>query len=213
MASQDIKFTVFKGSPSGDIVQSETTRPPLAGDQVQVSITASGLCGGDLIFKGNDVLFSSLSIPINANYLPQMVLGHEGIGVVAATGPDVRKLKKGDRVGWGFLQDACGSCQQCFDGTETFCPERKMYGRADLEQGSFAYGIVKKEARLFKIPSELSDGEAAPLMCAGATTYNVFDTYGVKPTDRVGVIGIGGLGHLAIQVCLKQHSATERSLG
>ena len=110
-------------------------------------------------------------------------------------------LKRGDRVGWGFLQDTCGHCMQCLDGSETFCPERKMYGRADLDQGSLAYGIIKKECRLFKIPSELSDEEAAPLMCAGATVFNVLDTYGAKPTDRVGVVGIGGLGHLAVQVC------------
>ena len=129
-----------------------------------------------------------------------MVLGHEGVGIVAAVGPGVRKLKKGDRVGWGFLQGTCGHCHQCLDGTETFCAERKMYGRADLDQGSLAYGIVKPEAWLFQIPPSLSDEEAAPLMCAGATVFNVFDTYGVKPTDRIGVIGIGGLGHLAVQV-------------
>ena len=135
-----------------------------------------------------------------------MVLGHEGVGVVTATGPTVRTLKRGDRVGWGFLQDTCGHCTQCLDGTETFCPERKMYGRADLDQGSLAYGIVKKEARLFKISSELSDEEAAPLMCAGATVFNVLDTYGAKPTDRVGVVGIGGLGHLAVQVCQRDYA-------
>ena len=135
-----------------------------------------------------------------------MVLGHEGAGVVIATGPEAHKLKKGDRVGWGFLQDTCGHCQQCLDGTETFCPERKMYGQADLDQGSLAYAIVKKEARMFKIPDELKDEEAAPLMCAGATVFNVLDTYGAKPTDKVGVIGIGGLGHLAIKVCWSNHT-------
>ncbi|CAD6443119.1 6153d87d-ba3a-47df-b04b-a2fd6bef792e [Sclerotinia trifoliorum] len=78
-----------------------------------------------------------------------------------------------------------------------------MYGRADLDQGSLAYRIVKKESRLFPIPKELSDEEAAPLMCAGATVFNVLDTYRAKPTDRVGVIGVGGLGHLAIQFASK----------
>lgn len=57
-----------------------------------------------------------------------MILGHEGVGIILGTGPDVRRLKKGDRVGWGFLQDTCNYCQQCLDSTETFCPERKMYG-------------------------------------------------------------------------------------
>ena len=130
-----------------------------------------------------------------------MVLGHEGVGIVAAIGPSVHTLRKGDRVGWGFLQETCGHCTQCLEGTESFCPERKMYGHADLDQGSLAYGIVKKEASLFQIPSELSDEEAAPLMCAGATVFNVFSTHGVRATDRVGVVGIGGLGHLAVQVC------------
>ena len=129
-----------------------------------------------------------------------MVLGHEGVGVVAAVGPAVRELKTGDRVGWGFLQDTCGHCLQCLDGAETFCPERKMYGRADLDQGSLAYGMVKKEARLFKIGPELSDEEAGPLMCAGATVFNALDTYGLRPTHKVGVVGFGGLGHLAVQV-------------
>jgi D-arabinose 1-dehydrogenase-like Zn-dependent alcohol dehydrogenase len=201
-------FTVFKGS-EGNIIQSETTRPALTGNQVLVAVTASGLCGGDLIFRGNDasiLVFQAATYNINANPRLQMVLGHEGVGVVAATGPDATILKKGDRVGWGFLQDVCGNCQQCTEKTDNFCPERKMYGYADLDQGSLAYGIVKKETRLFAIPTELSDEEAAPLMCAGATVFNVFDTYGIKSTDRVGVVGLGGLGHLAIPVRIREDS-------
>ncbi|KAF7896121.1 hypothetical protein EAF00_006136 [Botryotinia globosa] len=181
-----IVFTVFKGSKAGDIIESDSKRPALSGDQVLISVSASGLCGGDLLFKYND-----------------MTLGHEGVGVVVATGPEVQSLTKSARVGWGFLQDTCGKCKQCDCGTDVFCSERKMYGRSDLDQGSLAYGIVKKESRLFLIPKELSDEEAAPLMCAGATCFNVLDTYDVKPTDRIGVIGVGGLGHLAIQFALK----------
>jgi len=75
---------------------------------------------------------------------------------------------------------------------------------ADLDQGSLAYGVIKKESRIFKIPNELSDEEAAPLVCAGATVFNVLDTYGAKPTDCVGVVDIGGLGHLAVQVCQRE---------
>ena len=76
-----------------------------------------------------------------------------------------------------------------------------MYGRADLEQGSLAHAIVKREGGVFRIPDELKDEEAAPLMCAGATVFNVLSTQGVRSTDRVGVVGVGGLGHLGIQVC------------
>ena len=128
------------------------------------------------------------------------MLGHEGIGIVAATGPEVRKLKKGDRVGWGYQHDCCGECQQCLKGTETFCAERQMYGDADLDQGSLAYGAVWREAFLFHIPDAISDEDAAPLMCGGATVFNVLDLYKIEPTSKVGIIGVGGLGHLAIQV-------------
>jgi len=184
--SDSIKYATFRGSPTGEIIPAETTRPLLTADEVLVSVSASGLCGGDLIFKKND-----------------MVLGHEGVGVVAAVGPAVKRLKKGDRVGWGFLQDSCGNCTECLDGTEVFCPERKMYGTTDLDQGSFATGMVKREDRLLQIPDALSDEEAAPLMCAGATVFNALDTYAAKPTQTIGVIGIGGLGHLAIQFASK----------
>lgn len=198
--STGVKFRTFRGGPSG-LSEAETTRPCLSGNEVLISITASGLCGGDLIFKGNDVCLVRY---IHSEILTccQMVLGHEGVGTVIDAGPNVSRLSKGDRVGWGFLQDSCGHCRQCLDGAETFCPERKMYGSADLDQGSFAFGIVKKEDRIFAIPKELSDEEAAPLMCAGATVFNALDTYSAKPSQTIGVIGIGGLGHLAIQVSL-----------
>ncbi|KAH8600046.1 chaperonin 10-like protein [Bisporella sp. PMI_857] len=151
----------------GEIIQSQTTRPALTGDHVLVAVTASRLCGRDLLFRDNDAR-------------------HEGIGVVAATGPDIIAFKKGDRVGWGFLQDTGGHCPQCTGKTDNSCPEHKIYGRADLDQGSVAYGTINKEARLFTIPKELSNEEVAPLMCAGATVFNVLDTYGVKSIDRVG---------------------------
>ncbi|KAL6707251.1 hypothetical protein ACN47E_004239 [Coniothyrium glycines] len=175
-------FTVYKGSKEGKIVKATTTRPDLQGDQVLVKVTASGLCGTDEHYKNAD-----------------MALGHEGTGVVEAVGPNVKHLKKGDRVGWGYEHDSCGSCNQCLTGQETYCPERQMYGAADLDQGSFASHAVWREAFLFALPANLSDAEAAPLMCGGATVFNALYTYGVKPTDRVGVIGVGGLGHLAIQ--------------
>lgn len=123
-----------------------------------------------------------------------MVLGHEGVGIVEATGPDCKVLKKGDRVGWGYEHDCCGHCQQCLGGTETYCPERQMYGEADLDQGSFAHGAVWKEAFLFKIPDGLSDEAAAPLQCGGATVFNALYSYDIKPTETVGVMGVGGLG-------------------
>jgi D-arabinose 1-dehydrogenase-like Zn-dependent alcohol dehydrogenase len=181
-----VSFTVYKGSKDGSIVKSSTSKSDLTGDQVLLRVTASGLCGTDEHYRTQD-----------------MVLGHEGCGVVEAVGPAVRHLKKGDRVGWGYEHDSCGTCDWCLSGRETFCSERAMYGFADLDQGSFATHAVWKEAFLFPLPGELTDEEAAPLMCGGATVFNALHMYDIQPTSRVGVIGIGGLGHLAIQFAAK----------
>jgi D-arabinose 1-dehydrogenase-like Zn-dependent alcohol dehydrogenase len=95
-----------------------------------------------------------------------MVLGHEGVGVVEAVGPEVKYLKKGDRVGWGYENDSCGHCQECLQGSETFCAKRELYGGANLDQGSFASGAVWREAFLHLIPDNMSDEVAAPLVRA-----------------------------------------------
>ncbi|KAK6866378.1 chaperonin 10-like protein [Apiospora arundinis] len=174
-------FTVFKGAKDGNPVKATTTRPDeLKGDQVFMRITASGLCGTDLHYKTVD-----------------MALGHEGVGVVEEVGPEVKGLKKGDRVGWGYEHDCCSRCQECLKGNETYCPSRAMYGYADLDQGSFGTHAVWREAFLFKIPDGLTDEAAAP--CSAAALP--FGT--LCPTETVGIMGVGGLGHLAIQFAAK----------
>ncbi|KAK5115310.1 hypothetical protein LTR62_001510 [Meristemomyces frigidus] len=178
-------FTVFKGTKNG-IEQTKTEKPELKGDQVLLKVTASGLCGTDLHYKNAD-----------------MVLGHEGVGIVMELGPETTYLKKGDRVGWGYEHTSCGHCQQCLKGNETFCPERAMYGFADLDQGSFAHGAVWREAFLFPIPEGMSDEVAAPLQCGGATVFNALHQFNTQPTEVVGIMGVGGLGHLAIQFAAK----------
>lgn len=178
-------YTVYKGSESGKIVKGETTRE-LKGDAVLVKVTASGLCGTDEHYKKQD-----------------MALGHEGAGVVEDVGPGVTYLKKGDRVGWGYEHNSCGNCEYCLTGREQYCPDREMYGMHNLDQGSFASHGVWREAFLFRIPDEITDAEAAPLMCGGATVFNALTSANVKPTDRVAIMGVGGLGHLAIQFASK----------
>ncbi|KAF2008899.1 GroES-like protein [Aaosphaeria arxii CBS 175.79] len=179
-------YTVYKGTKDGKIVQSTTERPGLKDGEVLVRITASGVCGTDEHYRTVD-----------------MVLGHEGAGVVEEVGPNVHRLKKNDRVGWGYQHNSCESCEWCLTGRETYCPERAMYGFADLDQGSFAERAIWREAFLFKLPDALGDKEAAPLMCGGATVWNALRMYNIQPTDRVGVMGVGGLGHLAIQFASK----------
>ncbi|KAJ5734989.1 uncharacterized protein N7483_000114 [Penicillium malachiteum] len=180
-----IEFTVYKGSEEG-IKEDVTRKEDLERDYVLVRVTHSGVCGTDLHYKAKD-----------------MVLGHEGAGVVEATGPDANILKKGDRVGWGFEHDCCGHCRPCLTGWETLCRKRKLYGEADFDQGSFATHAVWREGFLFKIPDAIKSEDAAPLMCGGSTVFNALHVAQVRPYARVGIVGIGGLGHLAIQFASK----------
>ncbi|KPI40019.1 putative formaldehyde dehydrogenase AdhA [Cyphellophora attinorum] len=179
-------FEVFQSTSDGRITQRETTKPDLTGDQVLVKISASGVCGTDLHYRTSGI-----------------VLGHEGVGTVIAIGPNCSQLQLGVRVGWGYIHDSCGHCQSCLAGREVYCPDVKMYGQDDHDQGSFAHQAVWREAFLFELPEALQDAEAAPLMCAGATIWNAIETYNIRGGQCVGVSGVGGLGHLAIQFAAK----------
>lgn len=177
--------TVFKGSQEG-VARKHTANKPdeLKGDFVLVRVTASGVCGTDLHYKTQD-----------------MVLGHEGAGIVEAVGPTVKYLKPGTRVGWGYETDSCEHCQECLQGAEVFCPERALYGVKNLDQGSFASHAVVREAFLHLIPDAINDVDAAPLQCGGATVFTAL--LEAKPGETVGIMGVGGLGHLAIQFASK----------
>ncbi|KAJ5699143.1 hypothetical protein N7462_001148 [Penicillium macrosclerotiorum] len=181
-----LEFNVFKGSPNGSIRQEKIHRGELQRDEIFLRITHSGVCFTDVHYRHND-----------------MALGHEGTGIVEAIGPAAQILKKGDRVGWGYEHDCCGHCRQCLTGWETLCPERKMYAMADLDQGSFATHAVWREAFLFKIPENMDNEDAGPLMCGGSTVFNALHVAQVRSTARVGIVGVGGLGHLAIQFAAK----------
>lgn len=101
-------------------------------------------------------------------------------------------------MGWGYVHDFCGRCAACLDGHEQYCRARRVYGFHDLDQGSAAAAAVWPEHALAAVPDALPGVAAAPLMCAGATVFAVYDQFAVRPTDRVGVVGLGGLGHLAV---------------
>ncbi|KAJ6521940.1 chaperonin 10-like protein [Mycena vulgaris] len=180
-----IESTTFKGSDQG-IVQTTSRLDGPTGNQVLVKITHSGICGTDEHFKHSD-----------------MVLGHEGVGIVQELGDSVTGLQIGDVVGWGYTHKTCGTCEECLLGKDQYCPTREQYGVHNLHQGSFGSHAVWDASFLFKIPAGLAPEDAAPLMCGGATVYGVIESYNIRPSDRVGVVGIGGLGHLAIQFLAK----------
>ncbi|KAJ6439361.1 NADP-dependent alcohol dehydrogenase [Purpureocillium lavendulum] len=191
-------FTVFKGAEDGKPKKSTTTKPDkLEGDNVLLRVTASGVCGTDLHYGT-----SSADHRLHQQLTQDMVLGHEGVGVVEDVGPDVKFLRKGQRVGWGYETNSCGHCMECLQGEETFCPDRVMYGSPQTrDQGSFGTSAVWREAFLFPIPDSLSDADAAPLQCGGATVFTALQ--GIRSGETVGVMGVGGLGHLAIQFAAK----------
>ncbi|KAF7289570.1 hypothetical protein HMN09_01319000 [Mycena chlorophos] len=184
--SGNIEYTVFKGSADGTVVQATTTRAPPAAKEVLLRITHSGICGTDEHYIHTD-----------------MALGHEGIGVVEQIGSGVSNVSVGDIVGWGYTHKTCGKCESCLRGHDQYCIDKEEYASHDLHQGSFGTHAIWDEDFVYKIPAGLELETAAPLMCAGATIFNIIECYNVRPTDRVAVVGMGGLGHLAIQFLAK----------
>ncbi|KAF7715777.1 Zinc-type alcohol dehydrogenase [Penicillium ucsense] len=177
-----VTFDVFRGSKEGKIVADKTTRT-LGHNEVFIETTHSGLCGTDEHFLHSG-----------------QVLGHEGVGVVRQVGRDVTNVKVGARVGFGYTHYVCGTCEKCLSGWDQYCENKKEYGSHDHDLGSFGHGVVWDAGCVVPIPDNYDSADAAPLMCAGATVWTCLTEYGVRPTDRVAVMGIGGLGHLAIKL-------------
>ncbi|ODM24002.1 hypothetical protein SI65_01592 [Aspergillus cristatus] len=173
-----ITFDVFRGSPEGRVV-ADTVTKTLEHNEVFIETVASGLCGTDEHFlKSNQVL------------------GHEGVDFVRAVGPGVTSVKIGDRVGFGFTHSICSTCDNCV----AVLPNVRQYGMNDFDNGSFSYGAVWDANCVFRIPDGLDFVHAAPLMCAAATVWTTLTRYGMRPADRVGIMGVGGLGHVAIKL-------------
>lgn len=172
---------------------------PLRPKDVTIKVECCGICGSDVhTLRGN---WGPL-------LRPDLVVGHEVVGTVVHTGNDVKNFKRGDRVGLGARCTACMKCQRCKEGNEQYCKfNTGTYNAEDpfagnyVTQGGYANYIRGHEHFIFPIPEELKLEEAAPLMCAGLTVYSpLVRALGNDAKGKtVGVIGIGGLGHLAIQ--------------
>ncbi len=162
--------------------------PAPGAGQVLVAVVASGVCHTDLHAINGDW-------PVKPT-LP-FIPGHEGAGYVSALGAGVTSLKEGDRVGVPWLHSACGACDPCLTGWETLCPAQQNTGYS--VNGAFAEYVVAPAAYVGRIPDKLGFADAAPILCAGVTTYKGLKETEVRPGQWVVVSGIGGLGHVAVQ--------------
>lgn len=169
-------------------------RQPTASD-VQIEILYCGVCHSDLHFVRNEWGFTQYPA----------VAGHEIIGRVTAVGSAVKKFKVGEVVGVGCLVDSCRTCPECRAGLEQFCPDFTMtYGSTDKHfntptLGGYSQGIVVTEDFVLRIPANLDPAAAAPLLCAGITTYSPLRRWKVGPGQKVGIVGLGGLGHMGVK--------------
>ena len=169
--------------------------PELLPGQVRVKVEACGLCHTDIHAANGDW-------PIKPT--PPFIPGHEGVGIVTelaagelAVGDRTHKVTVGDRVAMPWLGYACGSCNYCVDGWETLCHAQKMMGYTiNGALGEYATAYARY---VVKVPEGIDPLDAAPLTCAGVTTYKAVKVAGTRSSDFVAVFGVGGLGHLAIQ--------------
>ncbi len=156
-------------------------------EQVEIDVLACGICHSDLSMLHNEWRISAYPL----------VPGHEVVGRIARTGGNVKHLKVGDTVGLGWFSGSCMTCDQCMSGSHNLCGsnEQTMVGRF----GGFADKVRCNAEWATLLPPGLDARKAGPLFCGGITVFNPIVEFDVRPTDRVGVIGIGGLGHLALQ--------------
>jgi uncharacterized zinc-type alcohol dehydrogenase-like protein len=159
---------------------------PLGAEDVEVAVEHCALCYSDLSVLNND--WGNSQYPA--------ILGHEVVGRVTAVGSNAKELKVRQRVGVGWFSGSCMHCRQCMSGSHHLCPQ--VQPTIVGHRGGFATHIRSHWAWTFPLPEKLNFAEAGPLLCGGITVFAPLAMY-AKPTDRVGIIGIGGLGHMAVK--------------
>ena len=173
--------------PGGELKAFEYELGPLGDHQVDIKVEYCGICHSDLSMLDND--FGLTQYPF--------VPGHEIVGRVDAIGANAKGVTVGQRVGLGWYAGSCMTCEWCMSGNHNLCPSPEMtiIGR----HGGFADKVRAEAALVVPLPEQIEAETAGPLFCAGITVFNPLVQLDIKPTDRVGVIGIGGLGHLALR--------------
>ena len=180
----------------GPVVPMAIERRGLRNDDVAVRISHCGICHSDLHMARNDWGMT----------LYPLVPGHEIVGTVTGVGSDVTRFRPGDRVAVGCLVDSCRQCEACLRGEEQFCAEgmTMTYSSPDRRDGVITCGgysdhILVRQEFVCSLPDGLDQARAAPLLCAGITTYSPLRRFGVGPGKKVGVAGLGGLGHMGVK--------------
>ena len=181
---------VSKANGTFEVVERNTLPEPSEG-QVRIKVQACGICHGDSITKQG--LFHGIQYP--------RVPGHEIAGIIDEIGKNVSNWQRGQRVAVGWHGGHCGECISCRRGDFVMCKFAQVPGISFY--GGYSDYVIAPTVALAQIPKELSYTEAAPLMCAGITTYNALRNSGARVGDVVAILGIGGLGHLGIQFASK----------
>ena len=181
---------VSKANGTFEVVERNTLPEPSEG-QVRIKVQACGICHGDSITK--QALFPGIQYP--------RVPGHEIAGIIDEIGKNVSNWQRGQRVAVGWHGGHCGECVSCRRGDFVMCKFAQVPGIS--YDGGYSDYVIAPTVALAQIPKELSYTEAAPLMCAGITTYNALRNSGARVGDVVAILGIGGLGHLGIQFASK----------
>ncbi len=193
----------------------EFNRREIGDNDVAIDIKYCGVCHSDIHQVRNE--WSNSKFP--------MVPGHEITGIVTSVGKKVKNFKKGDKAGVGCLVDSCNECRECKDGLEQYCPSPVFtYNSVEKDgktptHGGYSTKIVVNEHFVLRIPNNLALDAAAPLLCAGITTYSPLRHWKTSPGKKVAVIGLGGLGHMAVklahamgaEVSVLSHSAKKQS--
>ena len=185
-------YRVMQVAKPGVLEWAERPTPVPEADEVLVAVEACGICGADV---------SDIERPDPAGPLPR-VPGHEVVGRIVAAGVDaLTSWRLGQRVGIGRLGGHCNACRQCRQGNFQLCLDQSVVGRS--VDGGYAEMMLARSTGLVAIPEALSSEDAAPILCAGLATFNALKKCGAEPGDVVAILGIGGLGHLAVQYARK----------
>lgn len=174
------------------LVIEDVPRPLLEANEVLIQVEACGVCHSDLhVADGDWPQFASIT------KMP-LILGHEIAGKVVEKDDAVREFQIGDRVGMPWIYWTCGECEFCHEGNENLCAKQKITGVT--VDGGFAEFVKGPASHVVRIPDGLSAVEAAPLFCAGVTVFRALKQANISPGQRLAIFGIGGLGHLAVQI-------------